>query len=140
MSVTQVDILDALYTRLTGNSTFNTAMGGNVTTAGRIRFGVANRDEAFPYCVITFVSGIERRALGEAGYDYTLQFSIYDDTEAGARAVGAHCDTLRARLDAAHFTPTGHQQYAAREIAVRGPLYEVDAWRIDSDYVLTGFD
>ena len=140
LPVTAVKVLDGLYAYLTADSTFNTAIGGGVATAGRLCYGHAERDTTLPFTVYQIVSSVDGDTMQKDGYDYRVQITAYEDVEAGARAVLDIMDKLRARLHRQRFTVTDHQQMTVSEDTVRGPFREDDAWRIDADYLVKGFE
>lgn len=140
MAVVEQDLVgDALYTYLTGNSTFNTAMGGDATTAGRVDLGYAQADRSMPYCVVTFIDGIAAGTMANDGLEFRIQLDIWDDLEAGPAAIAGHMDKLRLRLDRQRLTITSHNAITSEEDIVRGPLREQEAWRVSADYTVTVF-
>lgn len=140
MAVAQANVLDGLYSYLTADSTFNTAIGGSGSAAGRISFGVADFEETLPYVVFNMVSATFADTMDKGGYEYRVQFTAYDDTEAGPRAVADLMDKLRTRLHRQQFSVTGHSNMTAVEDAPRGPFKEDDIWRMDADYFIRGFE
>jgi len=139
VAVSQVNVFTGFYTYLTADSTFNTAMGGGVATAGRIWYSHVERDETLPFAAVDLISSVDADTMQKDGYDYRVQVTIYDDGEAGPLAVMGHLDKLRTRLHRQRFSVTGHQQMTVSEDTVRGPFREDDAWRVDADYWVRGF-
>ena len=82
MAVETDKVLDGLYSRLTGDSTFNTAIGGSATVAGRYRFGRAAREETLPYVVGDLISGVPIDAFNVQGFRYRVQFTVVADAPA----------------------------------------------------------
>jgi len=48
MAVSLVPVIEALYSYLTGDSTFNTSIGGSSSAAGKLYYGMAPKDTEFP--------------------------------------------------------------------------------------------
>lgn len=143
MAIALADFTDALYSRLTGNSTFNTAMGGTASTAGRIRMDWIEEDSDLPYCAFTIVSSDDWSAggaNGKDGDDVTVQFSIWDKGQLGPRAVAAHLDKLHARLARGRFTPSNQEVLTPLRLQTRGPFKDDLLWRVDADYRFFAFE
>lgn len=138
MAVELAKFIDGIYSWLTADSTFNTAIGGGATTAGRLRYQLAQRDETMPYCVYTLIDGVPQDTFPKDGVEIRVQFSIYTAKSGGSRAAAVVGDKLRARLKDVHLTVTSHGTWGAEEAAARGPLLDDDAWRIDLDFLISG--
>ena len=137
-----VDVIDSLYTHLTGDSTFNTALGGSASVKGRLRFSQPERDLTFPYCFYDIIDDTsELDTFADDSYRMRVQFTVYDQatTTTGARSVAVIIDKLRARLHRASFSVTGHDQMGAQLDIERGPVREEQTWRMDADYFISGW-
>lgn len=137
-----VDVIDSLFTYLTADSTFNTALGGQSSKAGRIWFAQPKRNATFPYCFYDIIdNSAEVDTFADDSYRMRVQFTVYDTATSvkGARTVADIIDKLRARLHRARFTVTGHQQMGAALDNERGPVREEQTWRMDADYMITGW-
>jgi len=139
LPVTTSNVLDGLYAYLTADSTFNTAIGGDAVTAGRLWYGHAERDTALPFCVYQIVSSVDGDTMQTDGYEYRVQITAYEDVEAGPRATTDIMDKLRARLHRQRFAVVDQTQMTVSEDTLRGPFREDDAWRADADYLVKGY-
>jgi hypothetical protein len=142
VAVKQINVIDGIYTRLTGDSDFNTAIGGSGAAAGRLYYAIAGQDETLPFVVFQVIDSTQFDTFQAEGYEYRVQFSLYDDRDAGPRAVGDLGDDLRARLDTTRFTVTNADQMLAEEDLVIGPYMVEDGsvWRLDLQYFIRGLD
>jgi hypothetical protein len=140
MTVAHADVYDALYSHLTANSTFNTSLGGDASTAGRLAWGRSLPDDAFPRAVLTIVDGGNFDAFDKDGFDVRIQVSIWGDEAGGARAVQVIGDQLMARLNGASVSATGHQIITPISDVLRGPYIEEETWRVDMDFIIQGFE
>lgn len=143
MAVTTGNILNGLYAYLTADSTFNTSIGGDASTAGRIRYGLADQEEDAPYVVYDVIddtfAGTE--TFDKQGFHMRVQFRIYGDPHTDPADLMDVEDNLRARLHrAAPFAVTGHKITGSVRDQMRGPFREEDVWRIDADYMIDGFE
>ena len=136
MALTSKTILGGLYTHLTGDSTFNTAVGGTASTAGRIWFGLAKAGEAMPYCVMSEVSSGTFDTMGAAGLESRVSFQLVSDAPGGPADCVDLADKLRVRLDNATFTASGHEVLPAVLEDEVGPIRETDAWVLNIDYTI----
>jgi len=144
MTVSTAEITDGIYSRLTGDSTFNTAIGGGATTAGRLHYAIAPRDPTTPFVTYNVIGGAPIRTMADDGYELRVQFSVYGGRAAGPRAVQAVMDLLRARLDVVRFTIANHANLPALEQMPRGPMLDGDTddalWVMYTDYLITCYD
>jgi len=132
------DIVAGLYSHLTGDSDFNTAIGGSGSTAGRLRFRLANKSETYPYCVFHVISLVGEDNMTTDGYFIRFQFDIWESEEAGPRACMDVADDLRARMTRATYTITNHEQTQIRLDTATPPALEGTAWVSRCDYVAQG--
>ena len=141
MALTLVPVVEGIYSHLTGDSTFNTAVGGSASAAGRLFYGLAPRETDFPFCVYTVVRNRdEMPLLSEASYAVTVQLIMVESKEAGPRARMDINDKLRARLDRQTFAITGHTMLAAALEVERGPTEDDEAFVQTADYLIRGFE
>lgn len=140
MTVVQANVLAGLYTHLTGDAAFNTSLGGDATTAGRLYWDLAPEGTAYPYAVMSVIASLPRDTFTDEGFDYRIQFSIFDDADAGPKSCVTIADNLHARLHRQTFTITGHDLESAFELIRIGPVYVDGAWQVTVDYRISGFD
>jgi len=132
------DILDGLYSHLTGDSAFNTALGGTGSTAGRLYLAEAVEEATLPYAVTLVIDDVPEDTFTTTGFMVRVQFSIYTARAPGPRAATVIQDKLRARLHNATFSITDHYTWCARCDINRGPFVDGITWRCDSDYLIQG--
>jgi hypothetical protein len=138
MSVATAKVSDGLYTFLTADSTFNTQIGGDASTAGRLRQGFAEENVTFPYAVMSSVSGIPEDTFTKDGMRILIQFDLYEKEAAGMRSAMDLLDTLMARLHRKTFAITGHKFMASLLQNYIGPFKEDKAIRIVATFALEG--
>jgi len=138
VAVDLVDITTAVYDFLTGDNAFNTAIGGDASTAGRLRFSQADKNETYPYAVYHIISFNDDSNMTNDGYKIRFQFDILESEEAGARACMDISDALRDVLSRAVYTITNHTQTQLRMDNELPPALEGTSWRQVCDYVATG--
>ena len=143
MAVATSNVLDGLFSHLTGDSTFNTAVGGTASSAGRIRYGLADQEETAPYVGFDLIddtfAGTE--TFAKQGFHMRVQFRIYGGPHTDPSDLMDVEDKLRARLHrASPFSVTGHTVTGSVRDQMRGPFREEDVWRIDADYMIDGFE
>jgi hypothetical protein len=134
-----VDVLQGLYNHLTGNNTFNTAIGGDSSTAGRLFFGRAAKGTAYPYATYTVVSIVDDSNMTQDGYSARVQFDIWESESAGPRACLDVCDALRAELHKETFTVTNITQMKSVLALEIAPVPDDKSWHSISDYTIAGF-
>jgi hypothetical protein len=140
MAVTLTPVVEAIYAHLTGDSNFNTAIGGTASSSGRLFYGTAPKGAAFPFCVYQVTqSRDELQAMSEASYAVSVQFSIFETKEAGPRACMDINDKLRTRLNRQTFSITGHTMLAAALEVERGPQDVDEAFFQQVSYLIRGF-
>lgn len=132
------DITIGLFDHLTADNAFNSAIGGNASTAGRLRFMLADKSETYPYCTYNIISVNDDSNMTTDGYKIRFQFDIWESEEAGARACMDISDALRSVLSRATYSITGHSQAQMRMDNEIPPMLEGTAWRQICDYVATG--
>ena len=140
---TQIDmtnVIDGLFSQLTGNSNFNTAIGGSASSAGRVRYGqIDDRDLAMPFAVINLVSVNDFDSFTHDGYSAMIQLSVYSDAESSsARENNVIADKARERVHRQSITVSNHESMTSEVSQTRGPLREDNAWRTDFDLILRG--
>lgn len=136
-----VKVAEGLYSHMTGDSGFNTAIGGDGSTAGRLFYGQAQEGTAFPYVVFFAIDNRdENGTMSEAAYAISVQFSIVEEYEAGPRACLDIADKLRARLNRSTFSITGHSMMAATLETERGPVVDDRSYLQTCDYLIRGFE
>lgn len=148
MAVEQAKVMDGINTYLSIDSTFNTALGGSATVRGRFYYDTAPRigettstgKMQYPYVVFFLISGVYNDTFAKDGYNYRVQFSIFEDKEAGPRACMDITDALRARLHRQGFAVTGHDNMTAREDVPTGPTLIDGAWMQTTDYFIQGYE
>ena len=135
-----VPVIDGLYTHMTGDSTFNTAIGGDASTAGRIYYVTSPRKTSFPFVTYEVVSNRDEiPTMSDASYAVSVQFAIFESKAAGPRACMDINDKLKARLERATFSITSHTMMAATLEVERGPEDIDDAFFQRVDYLIRGF-
>lgn len=142
MTVLLASIFDDMWDYLTSDSTFNTAIGGSALSRGRLYYdqqAPPDSGPTFPYAMMSIVDEVWDDTFTTQGYDIRVQVTIWDEEDAGPKAVMEHADKLRARIHRQTFTVTGHNNMAAIVDITRGPLKEDDAFRMDADIRLRGF-
>lgn len=132
------DIVAGLYTYISADSAFNTAVGGDASTAGRIRYARAQKGETYPYVVFHLISFVGNNTMATDGYSARFQFDIWESEEAGPRACMDVADALRSRLSRAVYAITNHEQTQMRMDNELPPVLEETAWRQVCDYVAQG--
>ena len=141
MAVEIAKVTDGLYARLTADSTFNTAIGGTGSAAGRLYLDIAPHETAFPYVSFFIISGTAgMEAFDKQGYELRVQFTIWEDEDAGPRACLGVYDALHLRLHGAGFSVTDHNNMTAEQTLLLGPRKEDEVWRIDVDYFIRGHE
>ncbi len=141
MAVDLANIMVGVFDHLTADSTFNTAMGGNDSTAGRIRFGSARDNETWPYTVIHVISMVPMNASVKDGYSIRVQFSIFEKLEDDSpEDIINDYDALTARLTRTAVSAGGHETMKPRQDITRGPFRVDEAWQIDADWIYEGFE
>lgn len=138
MAVSEKTISDAFYTYLTADSSFNTAIGGTSSTAGRLYLSLAPRDADFPFVVMTFISGVTFDTMPKDGYSYRIQFAAFEDEGGGPRGCMDILDALRARLHRTRVSPTGYRELAVREDVPLAPFFNEKTWQQSVDYIAEG--
>tara|TARA_Y100001973_G_C5209184_1_gene344087 strand:- start:17572 stop:18003 length:432 start_codon:yes stop_codon:yes gene_type:complete len=140
MAISLVPVIEGLYSHLTGDSTFNSAIGGSASSAGKLYYGLAPKDTSFPFVAYTVTRNRdEMPVLSEASYAVTVQFVIVESREAGPRACMDINDKLRLRLDRQTFAITGLTMLAAALEVERGPVDDDEAYVQTVDYLIRGF-
>ncbi len=106
MTASAQDVVEAVFTRLTADNTFNTSMGGSASIKGRIYHQIALQNDALPLCVFDVVDVRVRRAFVAAGtkiiYEFDLHFDIFVSRASGTAAAGGAGvleEELFARID-----------------------------------------
>tara|TARA_R110000824_G_scaffold89623_10_gene219584 strand:+ start:512 stop:937 length:426 start_codon:yes stop_codon:yes gene_type:complete len=136
-----VKVAEGLYTHMTGNSGFNTAIGGDASTAGRLYYSQAPENTTFPYVVFFAIDNRdETPTMSESSYAVRVQFSIVEESAAGPRACMDVADKLRARLNRATFGITDHTMMAATVEIERGPVLDDRTHLQTCDYLIRGFE
>ena len=132
-------VLEALITHLTGDSTFNTGIGGTASKAGLLNWEQVERGESMPYAVLTLIDNVaDDDSFDKSGYRYRVQISLYGSETVNVADLVDLADKLRARMHRVKWTVTNHDQPHARLDIERGPTREGDARRIDHDYLIFG--
>ena len=135
-----VPVIEALYTYLTADSTFNTAIGGTASSAGRLFYVTSPRQTDFPFVTYEVVSNRdEMPMMSQASYSASIGFAIYESKAAGPRACLDINDKLRARLNRQTFSITGATMLAATLEVERGPEDVDNAFFQRVDYLIRGF-
>ena len=136
-----VKVAEGLYAHMTGDSSFNTAIGGDASTAGRLYYGQAEDDTAFPYVVFQAIDNTqEDSTMSEAAYAVSIQFTIVEEYDAGPRACLDVADKLLAPMNRATFSITGHTMMAATLEVERGPEVDDRVYFQTCDYLIRGFE
>jgi hypothetical protein len=136
------DILAALYTRLTGDSTFNTLLGGSASAAGRVWYGIAGERETSPYAAYEVVDNVpDLDTFDKDSYRMRVQISIFSHRRTdGPEDVGDIADALRERIMRVVLTVTDHEQLDMRVLQERGPFVDNEEWwRHDMDVEVAGW-
>ena len=140
MAVSLVPVIEALYSYLTGDSTFNTAIGGSASAAGKLYYGTVPKDTEFPFVTYEILDNRdEMPTMSEASYSMSIGFLIFESKEAGPRACLDINDKLRARLNRQTFSITGATMLAATLEVDRGPEDIDNAFFQRVDYLIRGF-
>ena len=140
MAASLVNVIEGLYTWMTSDSTFNTAIGGSAGSAGRLFYGLAPSKTQFPFVTYEVVQNRdELPTMSEASYAVIVRFSIWETREAGPRACMDINDKLRSRLDRQTFSITGATMLAAALEVERGPSNLEQAFSQRVDYLIRGF-
>ena len=135
-----VPVIEGLYSYLTGDSTFNTAIGGSASSAGRLYYSLAPKGTSFPYATFQVISNTDALApMAQEAYSSTIQISIFETYEAGPRACLDINDKLRARLNRETFSITGATMMAATMAIERGPMHVDESYMQAVDYLVRGF-
>jgi hypothetical protein len=140
MALSRATILAALHTHLTADSTFNTAMGGDAVTAGRIRYDHVSEDETLPYAVATVTSDVFWDAMDKQGTQMRLSVQIYEDQAVGLTVLLGHVDKLMARMHEAVPTIASHAPLTVQFDVAIGPIMEGELWRHNSDFMVRTFE
>lgn len=141
MAVAFANVYSALWSHLTGDSDFNTSLGGNAFTTGRVYYEQQVPDEpTLPYAVMSVVDNVWADAWDKQGYRARVQVTVWTDEDDGVVSPQTIIDELRARVHRVTFAVTGHDNMAAVIDITRGPLKEDDAFRMDADVLLRGFE
>jgi hypothetical protein len=136
-----VKVAEGLFAHMTGNCDFNTALGGDASTAGRLYYGQAPEDTAFPYVIFFAVDNRdETPTMSESSYAVSVQFSIVEEAAAGPRACLDIADKLRDRLNRSTFGITDHTMMAATVEIERGPVLDDRTYLQTCDYLIRGFE
>jgi len=135
-----VPVIEGLYSHMTGDSTFNTAIGGSASAAGRLFYATAPRQTSFPFVTYEVMSNRDEiPMMSQASYSASVSFVIYETLAAGPRACLDINDKLRARLDRQTFSITGATMLAATLEVERGPEDVDNAFFQRVDYLIRGF-
>jgi hypothetical protein len=137
-AVDLANVVIGLYDFLTDDNAFNTSIGGDGSTKGRLRYSQADKNETYPYAVFHVISIVSDNVMTTDGYFIRYQFDIWESEEAGARACMDISDALRGVLSRATYTISGHSQTQMRMDNEAPPLLEGTSWRHTCDYVATG--
>jgi len=136
-----VKVAEGLYTFMTGDAGFNTSIGGDASTAGRLYYGQAPEDTPYPYVVFFAIDNRdETPTMSESSYAVRVQFSIVEESAAGPRACMDIADKLRTRLNRATFGITDHTMMAATVEIERGPVLDDRTHLQTCDYLIRGFE
>jgi len=118
MSDAQQSMMVGLMTRLTGDSDFNTAIGGSAGTAGRIYDGWPpetddSADDPFdsvpaPFAIVTVVADDDVLSFPADDIDADIQIDIYAKLDLGATALRVIGGDLYDRLHGATLTVSGY--------------------------------
>ena len=136
-----VKVAAGLYSHLTADSGFNTSIGGDGSTAGRLYYGQAPEDTQMPFVVFFAIDNREENStMSAAAYAVSVQFSIVEEYAAGPRSCLDITDKLRARLNRSTFAITGHTMMAATVEIERGPTPSDRAYLQTCDYLVRGFE
>jgi hypothetical protein len=144
MSDAQQNMIEGLMTRLTADSAFNTAIGGDANTAGRIYDGAppeavasADADDPFlsvprPFATVSVVADDDVLTFDGDDIDADVQIDIYADADGGAKALRTIGGDLYDRLHHASFNVTGYNGAVAQSrsrgaIASEGRLLRLTA-------------
>mgnify|MGYP006404495023 FL=1 len=140
MAVSLVPVIEALYSYLTGDSTFNTSIGGSSSAAGKLYYGMAPKDTEFPFVAYEILDNRdEMPTMSQASYSMSVGFLIFESKEAGPRACLDINDKLNARINRQTFSITGHTMLAATLEVERGPEDIDNAFFQRVDYLIRGF-
>tara|TARA_R110000824_G_scaffold157256_2_gene330689 strand:+ start:95 stop:523 length:429 start_codon:yes stop_codon:yes gene_type:complete len=140
MAISLVNVVGGLYTWLTTDSDFNTAIGGSSGVAGRLYYGLAPKGAALPLVMYEVTANRDEiPTMSEASYAVTVEFEIVETKEAGPRACMDINDKLRDRLSRQTFTITGATMLAAALGVERGPVNVDQAYVQTVDYLIRGF-
>ena len=135
-----VPVIEGLYSYLTADSAFNTAIGGSASGAGRLYYVTAPRQTSFPFVTHEVVSNTDEiPMMSEASYSASIGFAIYETKAAGPRACLDINDKLRERLNRQTFSITGATMMAATLEVERGPEDVDNAFFQRVDYLIRGF-
>jgi|AACY02.16.fsa_nt_gi Protein of unknown function (DUF3168). len=134
MGVLQVNLWNAVYTRLTSAGDFNTALGG------RIYYGIAPEAPQLPYAVVTFIDDVPFNVFDFDGYQTRMQVVIFGEEASGPRSVMDIADDLRVRLQRVTFAVVDHDAVITVFDIQRGPVLDDQLWRVDADYILRGLE
>ncbi len=136
-----VKVAEGLFSHLTGDSGFNSSIGGSDIAAGRLYYGQAQEDAAMPYVVFFAVDNREENStMSAAAYAVSVQFTIVEEYAAGPRSCLDIADKLRARLNRSTFAITDHTMMAATLEIERGPTASDRAYTQNCDYLIRGFE
>jgi len=140
MALSLVPVVEALYVYMTADSDFNTAIGGDASTAGSMYYSTAPNGSAFPFVVYEVTANRdELQCLSEASYAVSVTFTIFETKAAGPRACMDINDKLRTRLDRTTFSITDHTMLAATLEVERGPQDVDEAFFQQVSYLIRGF-
>ena len=67
-AVDLANVVIGLYDFLTADNAFNTAIGGDGSTKGRLRYSQADKNETYPYVVFHIISIVSDNVMQTDGY------------------------------------------------------------------------
>ena len=142
MAIAELNIVDGIYSYLTADSTFNTAIGGTASAAGRLYHGQTptNATPTTPYVVYFIIDTVDEDSFDKDGFNISVQFSIWDTKASGARACLDTYDKLHARLHRAIVTMSNIDEMPAELDIKRGPVIDDQYWLIQADYLFRGYE
>jgi hypothetical protein len=136
-AIDTTEILTDIYSFMVADSSFNTSIGGDASTNGRLWWDKAEPDETLPYAVMTAVDWVKANVMATDGCVLRLQVAVYvDEASSTAAALTAIIDNLLDRMQRASITITNHENTTPAFDIMRGPVYDDDTIRMDADFLL----
>lgn len=134
MSATAQDIVNALYTKLTADTSAGSLYD---SVGGRMYHGEAPPSASLPLLIYNVIDNPVLHNYGNTTQQMLVQFDIYGKKLLGAAALGSIEAKLIALLDKVAIAPTGFDRGIISFQSRYAATVEEDAWRITDEATIT---